>query len=195
MGLRLFLRRMILKITQLLLLCGHYVVGADLLDNHLGDINDDETTTEIVTTELPGRRGGTRAASTLVNCGCQCSSLTFLDSWYNIHGNCQRADQTGALWCYVDSSHYSSCEDLQPSVRFPHNPWSYQACATPQVSSYECQAYGTGGTGSGTGAGYGCRGHSCPGTNQGSCQCTVCPVCNGHTTTTVNPIIRPRGGE
>jgi len=146
---------------------------------------------------LPGARAGTRAASTLVNCGCQCSSLTFLDSWYNLHGNCQRADQTGALWCYVDTSHYSSCEDLQPSVRFPHNPWSYQACATPQISSYECQAYGTGGTGTGTGtgAGYGCRGHSCPGTNQGSCQCTVCPVCNGHTTTTVNPIIRPRGGE
>ena len=41
------------------------------------------------------------------------------------------ADHTGARWCYVDSAHHSSCQDLQHSARFPHNPWSYEACATP----------------------------------------------------------------
>merc|ERR1711956_11364 len=46
-------------------------------------------------------------------------------------------DGTGAQWCYVDSSS-SSCQDLVPSERFPHNPWSYQACATPEIGSIFC---------------------------------------------------------
>merc|ERR1712008_160886 len=39
--------------------------------------------------------------------------------------------------CYVDSSS-SSCQDLVPSQRFPHNPWSYEACATPDIGSIFC---------------------------------------------------------
>ena len=45
-------------------------------------------------------------------------------------GNCKSVDSTGARWCYVDS-HHSSCQDLRFSARFPSNPWSYEACATP----------------------------------------------------------------
>merc|ERR1712008_184578 len=41
------------------------------------------------------------------------------------------------MGCYVDSSS-SSCQDLVPSERFPHNPWSYQACATPEIGSIFC---------------------------------------------------------
>merc|ERR1711884_729223 len=74
----------------------------------------------------------TKAASSLINCGCQCSSITFLDSAGVEQGNCKTVDGTGAQWCYVDST-ASTCQDLVPSQRFPHNPWSYQACATPAV--------------------------------------------------------------
>merc|ERR1712115_416145 len=79
----------------------------------------------------------TKAASPYTNCGCQCSSLTFLDSSNIIQGNCNTVDGTGAQWCYVDSS-LSTCQDLVPSSRFPHNPWSYEACATPPLGSYAC---------------------------------------------------------
>ena len=72
-----------------------------------------------------------KAASPYVNLGCQCSSLTFLDSAGVVQGNCLTVDSTGARWCYVDSNRLSSCQDLVPSQRFPHNPWSYEACATP----------------------------------------------------------------
>merc|ERR1719477_99946 len=82
----------------------------------------------------------TKAASPFTNCGCQCSSLTFLDSSNIIQGNCNTVDGTGAQWCYVDSS-LSTCQDLVPSSRFPHNPWSYQACATPPVGSPACPSY------------------------------------------------------
>merc|ERR1712013_322865 len=63
----------------------------------------------------------TKAASPYTNCGCQCSSLTFLDSSNIIQGNCNTVDGTGAQWRYVDSS-LSTCQDLVPSSRFPHNP-------------------------------------------------------------------------
>merc|ERR1712013_567829 len=81
----------------------------------------------------------TKAASSLINCGCQCSSLTFLDSAGVEQGNCKTVDGTGAQWCYVDST-ASSCQDMVPSERFPHNPWSYEACATPAVGSALCPA-------------------------------------------------------
>merc|ERR1711872_889806 len=81
----------------------------------------------------------TKAASSLINCGCQCSSITFLDSAGVEQGNCKTVDGTGAQWCYVDSS-ASTCQDLVPSERFPHNPWSYEACATPAVDSALCPA-------------------------------------------------------
>merc|ERR1719300_1846972 len=73
----------------------------------------------------------TKAASPYVNIGCQCSPLTFQDQYGAIQGNCRSADSTGARWCYVDSAHTSSCQDLRFSARFPNNPWSYEACATP----------------------------------------------------------------
>merc|ERR550534_2417589 len=79
----------------------------------------------------------TKAASPYTNCGCQCSSLTFLDSSSIVQGNCNTVDGTGAQWCYVDSS-LSSCQDLVPSQRFPHNPWSYEACATPAIGTLLC---------------------------------------------------------
>merc|ERR1712110_690303 len=72
----------------------------------------------------------TKAASPYVNIGCQCSRLTFVDQYGAIQGNCKSVDSTGARWCYVDS-HHSSCQDLRFSARFPSNPWSYEACATP----------------------------------------------------------------
>merc|ERR1712076_58202 len=75
----------------------------------------------------------------LINCGCQCSSITFLDSAGVEQGNCKTVDGTGAQWCYVDST-ASTCQDLVPSERFPHNPWSYEACATPAVGSALCPA-------------------------------------------------------
>merc|ERR1712029_27786 len=84
----------------------------------------------------------TKAASSLINCGCQCSSLTFLDSAGVEQGNCKTVDGTGAQWCYVDST-ASTCQDLVPSQRFPHNPWSYQACATPAIGTTLCPAYNT----------------------------------------------------
>merc|ERR1712020_142200 len=81
----------------------------------------------------------TKAASSSINCGCQCSSITFLDSDGNEQGNCKTVDGTGAQWCYVDHLP-SSCQDMVPSDRFPHNPWSYEACATPPEGSALCPA-------------------------------------------------------
>merc|ERR1712079_784180 len=80
-----------------------------------------------------------KAASSVINCGCQCSSITFLDSAGVEQGNCKTVDGTGAQWCYVDST-ASTCQDLVPSQRFPHNPWSYEACATPPEGSALCPA-------------------------------------------------------
>merc|ERR1712172_367263 len=71
-----------------------------------------------------------KAASPYTNIGCQCSSLTFVDSSGHIQGNCKSVDHTGAQWCYVDHLP-SSCQDLVHSARFPNNPWTYEACATP----------------------------------------------------------------
>merc|ERR1712013_812127 len=81
----------------------------------------------------------TKAASSSINCGCQCSSLTFLDSAGVEQGNCKTVDGTGAQWCYVDHLP-STCQDMVPSKRFPHNPWSYEACATPPEVSALCPA-------------------------------------------------------
>merc|ERR1712186_118962 len=81
----------------------------------------------------------TKAASSSINCGCQCSSITFRDTDGNEQGNCKTLDGTGAQWCYVDST-LSTCQDLVPSKRFPHNPWSYEACAPPAIGSYLCPA-------------------------------------------------------
>merc|ERR1711936_1451589 len=81
----------------------------------------------------------TKAASSQINCGCQCSSITFLDSAGVEQGNCKTVDGTGAQWCYVDQLP-STCQDMVPSERFPHNPWSYEACATPPEGSALCPA-------------------------------------------------------
>jgi len=55
-------------------------------------------------------------------------------------------DQTGAQWCYVRTpvktylgNHgHSTCSDLQRSGRYPGMVWSYQACATPYLTSDVC---------------------------------------------------------
>merc|ERR1712165_621792 len=75
-----------------------------------------------------------KAASPFVNLGCQCSSLTFVDSQGQVQGNCRSVDSTGARWCYVDHLP-SPCQDLSHSARFPANPWSYEACSTPPENS------------------------------------------------------------
>merc|ERR1711976_273169 len=80
----------------------------------------------------------TKASSPLINFGCQCSPLTFRDAKGEVQGNCRTVDGTGAQWCYVDSAYSSSCQDLVPSKRFPNNPWSYEACATPSIGSVLC---------------------------------------------------------
>merc|ERR1711910_147132 len=86
------------------------------------------------------KSGNLKAASPLTNCGCQCSSLTFSDSAGVVQGNCRTVDGSGARWCYVDAGLGSSCQDLMPSARFPNNPWSYEACATPAIGTLECPA-------------------------------------------------------
>ena len=87
-----------------------------------------------------------KAASTLVNCGCQCSrfafsfilmldmlsqkfqfpifsgcktfsSLTFLDSGGQVQGNCLTVDSTGARWCYT--SHGSTCQVGAIKANYP----------------------------------------------------------------------------
>jgi len=87
----------------------------------------------------------TKAASTYVNCDCQCSSLTFQDKFGRTQGNCKTADNTGATWCYVDSR--SPCLDKQRSVRFSQSghAWSYQACSTPPRHSAQCSNFGSSG--------------------------------------------------
>merc|ERR1712115_421722 len=84
----------------------------------------------------------TKAASTRVNCGCQCSSLTFRDKYNRIQGNCKTSDNTGAQWCYTEPG--STCEDLQRSIRFgaQGRTWSYQACSTPSIHSSQCSGFG-----------------------------------------------------
>merc|ERR1712177_142147 len=88
------------------------------------------------------RTPNTKAASTRVNCGCQCSSLTFRDKYNRIQGNCKTSDNTGAQWCYTEPG--STCEDLQRSTRFgaQGRTWSYQACSTPSIHSSQCSGFG-----------------------------------------------------
>merc|ERR1712115_674705 len=88
------------------------------------------------------RTPNTKAASTRVNCRCQCSSLTFRDKYNRIQGNCKTSDNTGAQWCYTEPG--STCEDLQRSTRFgaQGRTWSYQACSTPSIHSSQCSGFG-----------------------------------------------------
>merc|ERR1712038_1894350 len=102
-----------------------YIVFLGLLSALLGDCSEAQDS------------ASEKASSPLINCGCQCSSLTFRDANGVVQGNCVTADSTGAQWCYVDPA-YSSCQDLVPSRRFPNNPWSYEACATPAQGSPLC---------------------------------------------------------
>merc|ERR1711936_581652 len=104
-----------------------YVVFLGLLSALLGDCSE----------KLDS--ANEKAASPLINCGCQCSSLTFRDANGVVQGNCLTVDSTGDQWCYVEAA-YSSCQDLVPSKRFPNNPWSYEACATPAQGSPLCPA-------------------------------------------------------
>merc|ERR1711955_76454 len=100
----------------------------------------------------------TKAASYRVNCGCQCSDLTFRDKYNRIQGNCKTADNTGGQWCYTEYG--STCEDQQRSTRFGRQgkTWSYQACSTPSIYSAQCAGYNGGGVGAGI-----CRNGNCGG--------------------------------
>merc|ERR1712115_115767 len=111
----------------------------------------------------------TKAASYRVNCGCQCSDLTFRDKYNRIQGNCKTADNTGAQWCYTEYG--STCEDQQRSTRFGRQgkTWSYQACSTPSIYSAQCAGYNGaigGGVGGGVGGGI-CRNGNCGGNTGG----------------------------
>merc|ERR1711872_543530 len=108
----------------------------------------------------------TKAASFRVNCGCQCSDLTFRDKYNRVQGNCKTADNTGAQWCYTEYG--STCEDQQRSTRFGRQgkTWSYQACSTPSIYSAQCAGYNGGGVGGGVGGGI-CRNGNCGGNTGG----------------------------
>merc|ERR1711973_903126 len=108
--------------------------------------------TILSSTAVMARTPNTKAASTRVNCGCQCSSLTFRDKYNRVQGNCKRSDNTGAQWCYTELG--STCEDLQRSTRFgaQGRTWSYQACSTPSIHSSQCSGFfGFGGNNGGFG--------------------------------------------
>merc|ERR1712115_463521 len=111
----------------------------------------------------------TKAASYRVNCGCQCSDLTFRDKYNRVQGNCKTADNTRAQWCYTEYG--STCEDQQRSTRFGRQgkTWSYQACSTPSIYSAQCAGY-DGAIGGGVGGGIGggiCRNGNCGGNTGG----------------------------
>jgi len=86
------------------------------------------------------------AQTSIQDCLCQCHWQTFRDRYGRTHGNCKSTDQTGAQWCYVRTpvktylgNHgHSTCSDLQRSGRYPGMVWSYQACATPYLTSDVC---------------------------------------------------------
>merc|ERR1712180_243424 len=107
----------------------------------------------------------TKAASYRVNCGCQCSDLTFRDKFNRVQGNCKTADNTGAQWCYTEYG--STCEDQQRSTRFGRQgkTWSYQACSTPSIYSPQCAGY-NGAIGGAVGGGI-CRNGNCAGNTGG----------------------------
>merc|ERR1712115_302984 len=107
----------------------------------------------------------TKAASFKVNCGCQCSDLTFRDKFNRVQGNCKTADNTGAQWCYTEYG--STCEDQQRSTRFGRQSktWRYQACSTPSIYSAQCAGY-DGAIGGGVGGGI-CRNGNCGGNTGG----------------------------
>merc|ERR1711872_28541 len=104
----------------------------------------------------------TKAASYRVNCGCQCSDLTFRDKYNRVQGNCKTADNTGAQWCYTEYG--STCEAQQRSTRFGRQgkTWSYQACSTPSIYSAQCAGYNGGAVGGGI-----CRNGNCGGNTGG----------------------------
>merc|ERR1711915_57714 len=87
-----------------------------------------------------------KAASRDLGCNCQCSNTVLKDKYGKVNGNCKSTDK-GGQWCYVDPR-YAQCNDLVKSKRF-NQFWSYQACATPERSSYQCRSSGGFGSGSG----------------------------------------------
>merc|ERR1711915_868788 len=71
------------------------------------------------------------------NCYCQCSSFTYRNSYGKLHGNC-KSSWNGAQWCYIDER-YNDCQDIANSSKFGGKRWSYEACATPALNSYQCR--------------------------------------------------------
>merc|ERR1712215_221013 len=140
----------------------------------------------ILLVKLNAQKTGNRAASTQVNCGCQCSNLTFRDKYGKVQGNCKSADHTGAKWCYV-GGWGSPCQDKRNSKRF-NKPWSYEACATPPAhlcgggGGGGCGRWGCGGNTGGGGFGGGSGGGGYGGSGSGGgCTCPrslrLQPVC------------------
>merc|ERR1712215_665167 len=139
----------------------------------------------ILLVKLNAQKTGNRAASSQVNCGCQCSNLTFRDKYGKVQGNCKSADHTGAKWCYV-GGWGSPCQDKRNSKRF-NKPWSYEACATPPAhlcggGGGGCGRWGCGGNTGGGGFGGGSGGGGYGGSGSGGgCTCPrslrLQPVC------------------
>merc|ERR1712215_542130 len=139
----------------------------------------------ILLVKLNAQKTGNRAASSQVNCGFQCSNLTFRDKYGKVQGNCKSADHTGAKWCYV-GGWGSPCQDKRNSKRF-NKPWSYEACATPPAhlcggGGGGCGRWGCGGNTGGGGFGGGSGGGGYGGSGSGGgCTCPrslrLQPVC------------------
>merc|ERR1712018_516640 len=84
----------------------------------------------------------TKAPSTYQNCNCQCNSDTWTDG-QAIRGNCNSADKSGALFCYISGSALCACRDIQQSTFLKDNNgrykyYSYEACTTPERNSPRC---------------------------------------------------------
>lgn len=110
-----------------------------------GNLVQDDDTVKL----QPPPAVSSRAASRSANCMCQCSSLTYVDYKGQIQGNCKSVDDSGARWCFVDPR-YAQCIDLGKWNRHPSQSWSYEACATPELTSPACsQGIWTPGTGGG----------------------------------------------
>jgi len=75
------------------------------------------------------------AAAGGADCYCQCSSYTYVDRNGVTNGNC-KSTYNNKQWCYIENYPYDDCQDIQTSDS--GRKWSFQACATPSLTSPEC---------------------------------------------------------
>ena len=83
-----------------------------------------------------------RDASPVVKCDCQCDPYIWADQYGVRQGNCL-STFGGAKWCYISNDVNNNCGDVQFSNNKYDNAnrlrkWSYEACATPALTSPVC---------------------------------------------------------